>query len=133
MGFGILCSVATGLCQPLNTYIFGTLTGEIIEHAKNMASGNLTGPQFIKEADLLIDAITNYALYNSLLGIGMMIFSYFSIILFNYSALRQVNINSNILVWNLILTINTDFFLVKDILYKKEILFLYDESRYFMV
>lgn len=89
---GLLCSAATGVCQPLNTLVFGTLTGDIIIHASIMQNLTSTDPLYIREGELLIEAVSRYALYNSLIGIGMIVFSYFSIILFNYSALRQVSI-----------------------------------------
>lgn len=43
-----------------------------------------------KEAELLVQSVTDFAIYNSLIGLAMVVFSYLSIVAFNYSALRQV-------------------------------------------
>lgn len=91
MAIGIICSMGTGVLQPLNTLLFGTLTGDMIQQAaliKNATFFNNT-ELAEKEADTLIDLISTFAINNSLIGVGMLIFSYLSIAIFNFTGLRQ--------------------------------------------
>lgn len=72
--------------QPLNMLIFGTLTQIIIDYASIILSG-ATPTDAQKE--VFFDGITTFAIHNSLIGLGMFVFSYLSTVLFNFSALRQ--------------------------------------------
>lgn len=90
MTIGIICSIITGVCQPLNTFIFGSLTGDMIELGKQIyMSGNDT--EKVNElSNELFDTISTFAFNNSMIGLAMLIFSYVSISLFNFTGLRQV-------------------------------------------
>ncbi|KAB0792584.1 hypothetical protein PPYR_14543 [Photinus pyralis] len=91
LALGTLCAMGTGVIQPLNVLIFGSLTGDIIRYssiAKNPlisdAEKEVAGVEFI-------DNIIAFAIKNCLLGVAMFILSYSSTVLYNYSAVRQVN------------------------------------------
>ena len=91
MVVGTLCSLGTGALQPLNMLIFGNLTGDIVAFALITGStGIVTAEELEAAQQRFMDAITNFAIYNSLIGVGMFILSYISILLFNWSGLRQV-------------------------------------------
>lgn len=89
MVMGTLCSLGTGILQPINMLIFGNLTGDIVAFAFVTGQG-ITGEELDVATQRFMDAITNFAIYNSLIGVGMFILSYISILLFNLSGLRQV-------------------------------------------
>lgn len=92
MFFGVVCAIITGVCQPLNTLLFGTLTGNMIKEAGIiMEALNNSNNEIVKEhSDILIDYISDFAIYNSLIGLAMFVFTYVAIALFNFAALRQV-------------------------------------------
>ncbi|RZC33786.1 multidrug resistance protein 1, partial [Asbolus verrucosus] len=90
MLLGSISALCTGVLQPLNTLLFGTLTGNIVDYAK-IISSNITDQKIIDEAtDAFIGHITDFAIYNSLIGVGMLVLSYVSTETFNYTALRQI-------------------------------------------
>ncbi|XP_031357197.1 ATP-dependent translocase ABCB1-like isoform X2 [Photinus pyralis] len=82
LALGTLCAMGTGVIQPLNVLIFGSLTGDIIRYAR--IAQEAAGVEFI-------DNIIAFAIKNCLLGVAMFILSYSSTVLYNYSAVRQVN------------------------------------------
>lgn len=93
MGIGVLCSIVTGLAIPANIFIFGDLVGSMVEaeirnpninpEMLNIFSGNDT------TTNIVMEAVTKFALGNTIIGIILLIFTYFSIMLFNYTALKQ--------------------------------------------
>lgn len=96
---GCLCSVGTGVCQPLNVLIFGTLTGDLISFATIIGNpGNVTEAEFLEAQEKFMDDIISFAVYNSLIGLGMLILSYMSTMLFNYSAIRQASFITQVLI-----------------------------------
>lgn len=86
MFVGLLCSAGSGVMQPLNMLIFGTLTQIIIDYASIIMSGASPTDE---QKEVFFDGITTFAIQNTLIGVGMFAFSYLSTVLFNYSALRQ--------------------------------------------
>ncbi|KAI2474213.1 Multidrug resistance protein-like protein 49-like protein, partial [Diabrotica virgifera virgifera] len=86
---GLISSTGAGILQPLNTLIFGSLTGDIIEYATSMQR-NLSSDQKKIAEDKFFDAIRYFAIMNSVIGVGMFIFSYLATVSFNYSATRQI-------------------------------------------
>lgn len=92
LSIGVLCAMGTGICQPLNVLIFGTLTGNIIKFATIML--NETLPIEVRETaqENFMQDIISFATYNSMIGVAMLILSYSSTVLFNYSAIRQVGV-----------------------------------------
>ncbi|CAG9855747.1 unnamed protein product [Phyllotreta striolata] len=86
IAIGLTCAVITGILQPLNTILFGTLTGDIIEYAMNIR--NDTMDKTVVQ-DNLIKSVSFFALMNTLIGVGMLIFNYLSTVTFNYAAMKQ--------------------------------------------
>lgn len=92
MLIGTISSIITGVLQPLNTLLFGNLTGSIVDYVSVIMDPGNSDNTAAKEAaaDKFIDEISNFAIYNSLIGVGMLIFSYISTETFNFAALKQV-------------------------------------------
>ncbi|XP_044258218.1 ATP-dependent translocase ABCB1 [Tribolium madens] len=90
MIIAVFASIGTGILQPLNTLLFGDLTGTIVDYVSIINSNETNAEQKEHATDVFIDGITNFAIYNSLIGVGMLILSYISTECFNYAALKQV-------------------------------------------
>ncbi|XP_057672647.1 ATP-dependent translocase ABCB1-like [Diorhabda carinulata] len=90
MTLGLLSATATGIIQPLNTILFGKLTGDIIEYAETLYNMTMTPDERNKAEEKFFDGIRYFASMNSLIGVGMFIFSYLATVSFNYSATRQI-------------------------------------------
>ncbi|KAI2474291.1 LOW QUALITY PROTEIN: ATP binding cassette (ABC) transporter subfamily B member, partial [Diabrotica virgifera virgifera] len=89
MVVGLISATGTGVLQPLNTILFGSLTGDIIAYATSIQI-NLPADQKKIAEDNFFDGIRYFALMNSLIGVGMFVFSYLATVTFNYSAMRQI-------------------------------------------
>lgn len=79
--------------------IFGTFTGNIVDYATQLIlyqRNNITEEAFIEASDKFMDDVTTFAIQNTLLGVAMLVLSYFTILLFNYSSLRQVRQKFNV-------------------------------------
>lgn len=90
MTLGLLSATASGVLQPLNTILFGKLTGDIIEYAKTLYNMTMTPDERNAAEETFFDGIRYFALMNSLIGVGMFIFGYLATVSFNYSATRQI-------------------------------------------
>ncbi|KAJ3662142.1 hypothetical protein Zmor_006501 [Zophobas morio] len=88
MLLGTLAAMGTGVLQPLNTLLFGNLTGSIVKYAATL--GTPDPDALAKAEDAFIDDIRDFAVYNSLIGAGMLVLSYISTEFFNYTALKQI-------------------------------------------
>lgn len=65
------------------------MLGSLVDYT--MTITNITNSSQIDDANSeLMDAISHFAVMNSLIGLGMFILTYVSIETFNYTALRQV-------------------------------------------
>lgn len=82
---GLLGTVGSGVMQPLNMLIFGTLTGDIVSYATLVFNNTVTE----EDKQTFFDNIVKFVFHNCLIGVGMFVFSYTSTVVFNYSALRQ--------------------------------------------
>lgn len=89
MIIGLLSAVGTGVCQPLNMLIFGTLTGDIIEYA-SLLMGDYTEAERIEAADKFLDSVIDFVIYNCSIGVAMLVLSYISTLVFNWSGTRQI-------------------------------------------
>lgn len=89
MFIGFLGTVVTGACQPLNMLVFGNLTGHIIDYGYKLMAGP-TPEEKQKLDEELISNITTFAIYNCSIGLAMLIFSYLTTLLYNFSGLRQI-------------------------------------------
>ena len=65
--------------------LFGDLTGELVAYGYAVRA-NYTEP----DADAFLDAVGTFALYNSILGVVMLIVTYISVWTYNFVANRQV-------------------------------------------
>ncbi|KAL5288061.1 pgp-2.2 family protein [Megaselia abdita] len=81
---GVLCAIITGLLTPLNSLIFGNLADEMVVYGNQIKNG--------EEADQegFLGAVRRFALYNTLIGVVMLICSYLAVTCFNYAAQNQV-------------------------------------------
>ncbi|XP_017866163.1 PREDICTED: multidrug resistance protein 1A [Drosophila arizonae] len=84
---GLLGAVATGLTTPANSLIFGNLADDMIS-----MSGTLERNVYVKDAasDMLLDAVQDFSLNNTYIGIVMLVCSYISVTSFNYAAHSQI-------------------------------------------
>lgn len=86
--------------QPINMLIFGTLTGNIVQYASSLYNETATEEELLAASDKFIDDVTTFAIDNSLIGVAMLVSSYLSTVLFNYSALRQVCFGHSSIYYN---------------------------------
>lgn len=109
---GFLGAIVTGLTTPLNMLIFGDLTNVSIlekllkfrehkgltKHLKCFQDMiNLSGvgenSKYVRNefnSDALLDAVQDFSLKNTYIGIAMLICSYISVTCFNYAAHSQI-------------------------------------------
>nr|APK18402.1 truncated ABC family B protein ABCB1 [Chrysomela tremula] len=90
LSIGIISAVGTGVLQPMNTILFGTLTGDIIKYAASKFNHSMSEDDRIKAENDFFDGVQYFAMMNSIIAVGMVIISYISTVTFNYSATRQV-------------------------------------------
>lgn len=90
MIIGSLAAIGTGVLQPLNTLLFGTLTGSIVDYVSVLLANDTTPEKLEEATNNFINGIDDFAIYNTLIGIGMLVLSYISTETFNYTALKQV-------------------------------------------
>ncbi|KAF5286694.1 hypothetical protein FQA39_LY16177 [Lamprigera yunnana] len=82
LGIGTIFAMVSGVLQPLNVLIFGDLIGTIIAYTLNMDENK----------DAFMKDLKTFVTYNALLGVTMLLATYLSIVLYNYSSIRQINI-----------------------------------------
>lgn len=84
------------MSAPANTFIFGRLTDGLVDFGSGKSSTDdfLGKNTFISSKNLNLilfkDAIAEFAIYNSAIGLAVLIISYISITTFNYAAHRQI-------------------------------------------
>ncbi|KAM8712490.1 hypothetical protein ACLKA7_012923 [Drosophila subpalustris] len=85
---GFLGAIATGLTTPANSLIFGDLTNDMI----NLSGLLEGGVRYTRDAasDALLDAVQDFSLKNTYIGIVMLVCSYISVTCFNYAAHSQI-------------------------------------------
>lgn len=76
--------------MPLNLLIFGDVTKEIIDFATTILDSTLNQTQRDAASDKLLEVLKSFAIYNSMVGTTMLVLSYFSTVIFNYTAVKQV-------------------------------------------
>ncbi|KAH8371803.1 hypothetical protein KR093_008900 [Drosophila rubida] len=85
---GFLGAIATGLTTPANSLIFGDLTNDMID-----LSGLQEDAKYVRNdfnSDALLDAVQDFSLKNTYIGIVMLVCSYISVTCFNYAAHSQI-------------------------------------------
>ncbi|OXU18118.1 hypothetical protein TSAR_011769 [Trichomalopsis sarcophagae] len=92
MCLGVICGIISGLAIPGNIYIFGKLVGSMVK--AEMGSG--INPQNVSIAGdmnitngFVMEAVTEFAIGNSAIGVILLVFTYFGVMLFNYVAHKQ--------------------------------------------
>lgn len=75
--------------QPLNMLIFGDLTQNIIKFAGILTSSTDPDEQE-SAAENFMEDITTFAVYNTYIGLGTLVTTYLSTVIFNYTAARQM-------------------------------------------
>lgn len=76
---GVINALVSGALQPLNNILFGDLIQEIVNYAIGLSS-----------AEIMMEAIRYFALWNTVIGIGIFITSYIAAETFNYTAIKQI-------------------------------------------
>ncbi|XP_011495053.1 PREDICTED: multidrug resistance protein homolog 49 [Ceratosolen solmsi marchali] len=91
MYIGVLCCIVSGLTVPANIYIFGNLVGSMI--SAEMGNVSLENMNIMNSTDetkeYLMNAVTDFALGNTIIAVILLVFSYFGIMIFNYTAIKQ--------------------------------------------
>ncbi|XP_056649119.1 ATP-dependent translocase ABCB1-like [Diorhabda sublineata] len=90
MCLGILSSIASGILQPLNTVLYGTLTGDAITYAMAQRNVALTDEEKQAAEKVFLEATVRFTKLNLSLAFGMLLLSYFSTFSFNYTSMKQV-------------------------------------------
>lgn len=68
---------------PINTLLFSSLLQSMVNFGISVVIG-------LPEPDVFLDAVTEFAIYNSIVGAILVVFSYFATILMNIAAFNQV-------------------------------------------
>lgn len=90
MCLGILSSIASGILQPLNTVLYGTLTGDAITYAIAQRNIALTDEEKQAAEVVFLEATVRFTKLNLSLAISMFLLSYLSTFSFNYTSMKQV-------------------------------------------
>ena len=81
--------MGSGLTVPANIFIFGNLVGSMVDaemiNAIQQPGMNFTG----SVVDDIMNAVTEFAIGNSIIGVVMLALTYFSVMIFNYTSQRQ--------------------------------------------
>ncbi|XP_056648993.1 ATP-dependent translocase ABCB1-like isoform X1 [Diorhabda sublineata] len=89
MLFGGICSICSGVAQPLAMILFGDVTGCIIAYA-SLYNNSLTQDQKDSLTEDLNYGIWKYGIQTFGIGLGVIITTYLSMVLFSYSAVQQI-------------------------------------------
>jgi hypothetical protein len=81
---GFLGALGTGATSPLNIYLFGELTGEMVAYGYGVLNGS--NP----DGNAFMDAVQQFSILNSVLGFVMLVLTYLSVWTYNFVASRQV-------------------------------------------
>ncbi|CAG9786831.1 unnamed protein product [Diatraea saccharalis] len=80
---GLLCSIAAGCTTPLNVLLFAALLEAMVQYGISLILGDPQGDQFMQ-------AVTDFAIYNSIVGAALVILSYIATVLMNTAAYNQI-------------------------------------------
>ncbi|XP_038209704.1 ATP-dependent translocase ABCB1-like [Zerene cesonia] len=81
--FGIIFSMISGAMTPVNTLLFSSLLQSMVNFGISAIVGQPDGDTFLA-------AVQNFAIWNSVVGVVLVILSYGATVLMNYSAFNQV-------------------------------------------
>lgn len=88
----ILFSIVCGCMTPINTLLFSSLLQSMVNFGISVQLGD---PQ----TQVFLDAVRDFAIYNSVVGAVMVVFSYAATVLMNIAAYNQVNTPYTILCY----------------------------------
>ncbi|XP_063825682.1 ATP-dependent translocase ABCB1 [Ostrinia nubilalis] len=80
---GIICSILSGCCTPLNTLLFASLLQSMVDYGISLQIGQ-------PDPDSFKTAFTEFAIYNCIVGAALVILSYTATVLMNIAAYNQV-------------------------------------------
>ncbi|XP_072396487.1 ATP-dependent translocase ABCB1-like [Diabrotica undecimpunctata] len=89
MSIGAICAALSGIVQPYSMTLFGDVTGAIVTYASNY-NDSLSEPNKTLLADELINAVWLFGMKSLGVGVGVILTTYLSTVLFIYSASRQI-------------------------------------------
>lgn len=89
---GALFAAACGVSQPFVVFLFGKITGNIVDYVTVVNTPNATETQIQEAADTLQNQTDEFAILLGVVGVALLLFTYVGNTLFSYSALRQVKI-----------------------------------------
>lgn len=72
---------------PLNTILLANLLQSMVDYGISLVIGSPANDEFLR-------AMAEFAIYNSILGAGLVLFTYIATVLMNISAYNQVNITN---------------------------------------
>lgn len=81
--FAIIFSLICGATTPLNTLLFASLLQSMVDYGISIIIG-------VPQGDVFLGAVRDFAIYNSILGVILVVFSYGATVLMNISAFNQV-------------------------------------------
>jgi hypothetical protein len=81
---GFLGALGTGATAPLNIWLFGELSGEMVAYGMAVLAG------LNPDKNAFLDAVQQFAVLNSTLGVIMLVLTYVSVWTYNFVGSRQV-------------------------------------------
>ena len=79
----IIFSIVCGCMTPINTLLFSSLLQSMVEFGISVQAGE-------PKVQVFLDAIRDFAIYNSIVGAVLVILSYAATVLMNIAAYNQV-------------------------------------------
>ncbi|XP_039753186.1 ATP-dependent translocase ABCB1-like [Pararge aegeria] len=79
----IICSLICGATTPLNTLLFASLLQSMVDYGISLIIG-------VPAGDVFLEAVRDFAIYNSIIGAVIVVLSYAATVLMNISAFNQV-------------------------------------------
>ncbi|VVC86623.1 unnamed protein product [Leptidea sinapis] len=81
--FGLLFSITCGSMTPVNTLLFASLLQSMVDYGRSVIMG-------APEPDVFLTAVRDFAIWNSVVGIVLVILSYSATVLMNFAAFNQI-------------------------------------------
>ncbi|XP_053599617.1 ATP-dependent translocase ABCB1-like isoform X2 [Plodia interpunctella] len=83
IAIAIICSILSGCSMPLNTLLFSSLLESMVDYGISLNEGNPAD-------DVFLEAVMYFAIWNSVIGVLLVILSYLSTVLMNTAAFNQI-------------------------------------------
>lgn len=78
--------------MPIDTLLFSALLQSMIDYGISLTTGKPNGEAFLA-------VVQHFAIYNAIVGVAQIVFSYLATILMNISAYNQVSLRSKLFVY----------------------------------